>query len=308
MLLIKGADFLVEGASSIAKKFKIAPIVIGLTVVSFGTSAPEFFINIISSYSGNTEIAVGNILGSNIANVLLILGVSALAYPLISRHNTVWKEIPFSFLAIFILTIMANDKHIDGESFAVISRIDGIVLIAFFVIFLYYTFSISKAEGEEFVFFQQPSLSVKKSILYILFGVLGLFVGGKFIVDGAVLIAKWFDVSSSFIGLTVIAVGTSLPELATSVVASLKKNSDIAIGNVVGSNIFNIFLILGVSAILNPLPILESSNLDLYTAIFSSFMLFAFMFIGKKHTLEKYQGGLLVFIYVLYITTIVFIK
>ena len=308
LLLIKGADFLVEGASSIAKKFKIAPIVIGLTVVSFGTSAPEFFINIISSYSGNTEIAVGNILGSNIANVLLILGVSALVYPLISRHNTVWKEIPFSFLAIFILTIMANDKHIDGESFAVISRIDGIVLIAFFVIFLYYTFSISKAEGEEFVFFQQPSLSVKKSILYILFGVLGLFVGGKFIVDGAVLIAKWFDISSSFIGLTVIAVGTSLPELATSVVASLKKNSDIAIGNVVGSNIFNIFLILGVSAILNPLPILESSNLDLYTAIFSSFMLFAFMFIGKKHTLEKYQGGLLVFIYVLYITTIVFIK
>jgi cation:H+ antiporter len=308
LLLIKGADFLVEGASSIAKKFKIAPIVIGLTVVSFGTSAPEFFINIISSYSGNTEIAVGNILGSNIANVLLILGVSALVYPLISRHNTVWKEIPFSFLAIFILTIMANDKHIDGESFAVISRIDGIVLIAFFVIFLYYTFSISKAEGEEFVFFQQPSLSVKKSILYILFGVLGLFVGGKFIVDGAVLIAKWFDISSSFIGLTVIAVGTSLPELATSVVASLKKNSDIAIGNVVGSNIFNIFLIIGVSAILNPLPILESSNLDLYTAIFSSFMLFAFMFIGKKHTLEKYQGGLLVFIYVLYITTIVFIK
>lgn len=308
LLLIKGADFLVEGASSIAKKFKIAPIVIGLTVVSFGTSAPEFFINIISSYSGNTEIAVGNILGSNIANVLLILGVSALVYPLISRHNTVWKEIPFSFLAIFILTIMANDRHIDGESFAVISRIDGIVLIAFFVIFLYYTFSISKAEGEEFVFFQQPSLSVKKSILYILFGVLGLFVGGKFIVDGAVLIAKWFDISSSFIGLTVIAVGTSLPELATSVVASLKKNSDIAIGNVVGSNIFNIFLILGVSAILNPLPILESSNLDLYTAIFSSFMLFAFMFIGKKHTLEKYQGGLLVFIYVLYITTIVFIK
>jgi cation:H+ antiporter len=308
LLLIKGADFLVEGASSIAKKFKIAPIVIGLTVVSFGTSAPEFFINIISSYSGNTEIAVGNILGSNIANVLLILGVSALVYPLISRHNTVWKEIPFSFLAIFILTIMANDRHIDGESFAVISRIDGIVLIAFFVIFLYYTFSISKAEGEEFVFFQQPSLSVKKSILYILFGVLGLFVGGKFIVDGAVLIAKWFDISSSFIGLTVIAVGTSLPELATSVVASLKKNSDIAIGNVVGSNIFNIFLIIGVSAILNPLPILESSNLDLYTAIFSSFMLFAFMFIGKKHTLEKYQGGLLVFIYVLYITTIVFIK
>jgi cation:H+ antiporter len=308
LLLIKGADFLVEGASSIAKKFKIAPIVIGLTVVSFGTSAPEFFINIISSYSGNTEIAVGNILGSNIANVLLILGVSALVYPLISRHNTVWKEIPFSFLAIFILTIMANDKHIDEESFAVISRIDGIVLIAFFVIFLYYTFSISKAEGEEFVFFQQPALSVKKSILYILFGVLGLFVGGKFIVDGAVLIAKWFDISSSFIGLTVIAVGTSLPELATSVVASLKKNSDIAIGNVVGSNIFNIFLIIGVSAILNPLPILESSNLDLYTAIFSSFMLFAFMFIGKKHTLEKYQGGLLVFIYVLYITTIVFIK
>lgn len=308
LLLIKGADFLVEGASSIAKKFKIAPIVIGLTVVSFGTSAPEFFINIISSYSGNTEIAVGNILGSNIANVLLILGVSALVYPLISRHNTVWKEIPFSLLAIFILTIMANDRHIDGESFAVISRIDGIVLIAFFVIFLYYTFSISKAEGEEFVFFQQPSLSVKKSILYILFGVLGLFVGGKFIVDGAVLIAKWFDLSSSFIGLTVIAVGTSLPELATSVVASLKKNSDIAIGNVVGSNIFNIFLILGVSAILNPLPILESSNLDLYTAIFSSFMLFAFMFIGKKHTLEKYQGGLLVFIYILYIATIVLIK
>jgi len=308
LFLIKGADFLVEGASSIAKKFKIAPIVIGLTVVSFGTSAPEFFINIISSYTGNTDIAVSNIIGSNIANVLFILGISALVYPLISRHNTVWKEIPFSFLAIFILTILANDSRIDGESFAILSRIDGIVLLSFFIIFLYYTFSISKAEGEEFVFFKQPSISVKKSIFYIIVGVFGLFIGGKFIVDGAVFIAKILGLTSSFIGLTVIAIGTSLPELATSVVASMKKNSDIAIGNVVGSNIFNIFLILGVTAVLNPLPISESSDIDLYTAIFSSFMLFAFMFIGKKHTLERYQGGLLVFIYVLYITTLFFIK
>lgn len=300
VLLIKGASWLVDGASSIAKKLNISAIVIGLTIVAFGTSMPELIVNIFATIEGNTEIAIGNVLGSNIANIFLILGISALIHPIVSKENTVWKEIPFSLLAAVLVGFMANDILIDGAANSMLSRIDGLVLISFFIIFLYYTFGIAKVQGDasdedikEFSYF--------KSILFIMIGLAGLTVGGKWIVDGAVKIAESFHVSQSLIGLTIVAIGTSLPELATSAMAAYKKQSDIAIGNVVGSNIFNIFWILGFSSVLKPLPFNQSSQIDVMMTIFASFVLFVLLMVGKRHVIEKWQGALMIIIYVAYL-------
>lgn len=303
-LLIKGANLLVDGSASIANKLKISSIVIGLTIVAFGTSAPEFIVNLFASINGNTEIAIGNILGSNIANILLILGISAVIYPLATKENTVWKEIPLSLLAAIILGVIANDALIDGSTYSGITRIDGIVLLSFFIIFIYYTFGISKITGEN-ADVNIKDLSYLKSSLFIIGGLTGLVVGGKWIVDGAVKIAELFNVSQSLIGLTIVAVGTSLPELATSAIAAYKKQSDIAIGNVVGSNIFNIFWILGFSALIRPLPFSRSSDIDIIMTILASAILFMIMFIGKKHTIEKWQGVLMMSIYIGYVAYLV---
>jgi cation:H+ antiporter len=306
-LLIKAADMLVDGASSIAKRLHISPIVIGLTIVAFGTSAPELIVNIFASASGNTEIAIGNILGSNIANVLLILGVSAMIYPLATKKNTVWKEIPLSLLAAMILGVMANDVLIDGGSFSGLTRIDGIVLLCFFTIFLYYTFGIAKISGETNDA-EIRQFGYMKSTFYIIFGLAGLALGGKWIVDGAVKISGLFHVSQSLISLTIVAIGTSLPELATSAVAAYKKQQDIAIGNVVGSNIFNIFWILGVSSVIRPLPFHPRSGVDILMTVFASLILFFVMFIGKKHTVERWQGIFMVLIYIGYIVFLIICK
>lgn len=307
-ILIKGADWLVEGASSIAKRLKVSSIVIGLTIVAFGTSAPEFIVNIFASINGNTEIAIGNILGSNIANVLLILGVSSIIYPLVTKHGTVWKEIPFSLLAALVLGILANDVIIDGSATSALTRIDGLVLIGFFIIFLYYTYGIARSESNNTIKDDIKVTSTTKSILMIIAGLVGLTVGGKWIVDGAVQIANLLNISQSLIGLTIVAVGTSLPELATSVMAAHKKESDIAIGNIVGSNIFNIFWILGFSAIIRPLPFSPSSILDLLMTAGVSLILFITMFVGKKHILERWQGVMMVLLYILYVIFLIISK
>jgi cation:H+ antiporter len=304
VLLISGANLLVEGSASIAKKLNISSIVIGLTIVAFGTSAPEFIVNIFASIQGNTDIAIGNILGSNIVNILLILGISAIIFPLATKENTVWKEIPLSLLAAILLGVMVNDTLIDGGTFSGITRIDGIVFLAFFIIFLYYTFGISKVSGEN-TDLEIKEMSYMKSSLYIVGGLSGLIFGGKWIVDGAIKIAEGFNVSQSLIGLTVVAIGTSLPELATSAVAAYKKQSDIAIGNVVGSNIFNIFYILGFSALIRPLPFSKTSDIDIMMTIFSSLILFLIMFIGKKHTVERWQGITMIIIYIGYVAYLV---
>jgi cation:H+ antiporter len=304
VLLISGANLLVEGSASIAKKLNISSIVIGLTIVAFGTSAPELIVNIFASVQGNTEIAIGNILGSNIVNILLILGISAIVYPLATKENTVWKEIPLSLLAAILVGVMVNDLLIDGGTFSGLTRIDGIVLIAFFIIFLYYTFGISKVSGEN-TDLGIKDMSYIKSSLYIVGGLLGLVIGGKWIVDGAIKIAEGFNVSQSLIGLTVVAIGTSLPELATSAVAAYKKQSDIAIGNVVGSNIFNIFWILGFSAVINPLPFSKDSAIDIIMTILASLILFLIMFIGKKHTVERWQGVIMILIYIGYVAYLI---
>lgn len=304
VLLISGANILVEGSASIAKKLNISSIVIGLTIVAFGTSAPEFIVNIFASVQGNTEIAIGNIIGSNIVNILLILGVSSIIYPLATQENTVWKEIPLSLLAAILLGVMVNDTLIDGGTFSGLTRIDGIVFLAFFIIFLYYTFGISKVSGEN-TDLEIKEMSYMKSSFYVAGGLLGLVFGGKWIVDGAIKIAEGFNVSQSLIGLTVVAIGTSLPELATSAVAAYKKQSDIAIGNVVGSNIFNIFWILGFSSVINPLPFSKDSAIDVIMTIVASLILFLIMFIGKKHTVERWQGVIMILIYIGYVAYLI---
>ncbi len=301
VLLVKGADWLVEGASSVGRRLRVSDLVIGLTVVAFGTSAPELFVNLAASIKGNAAIAIGNVVGSNIANILLILGVASLIYPLAVGKGTVWKEIPLSLLAAVLLGVMANDRWIDGGQENVLGRIDGLVFLAFFVIFIYYTAGIAKRiEGMEEVV-PQKQFSVPRSALMIGVGLAGLVLGGHWVVEGAVHIAERAGVSQSLIGLTVVAVGTSLPELATSAVAAYKKNVEIAVGNVVGSNIFNIFFVLGISAVVKPLPFAKGGNLDIGMAVLASLLLFVCMFIGKKHLMERWQGAVFLAMYAGYI-------
>jgi len=306
ILLIKGADFLVDGASSVGRKLNISDLVIGLTVVAFGTSLPELFVNIFASIKGNTDIAIGNVLGSNIANIFLILGVSAAIFPLAVGKGTVWKEIPFSLLAALVLGIMANDRLIDKSDISALTRVDGLVLLAFFIILIYYSFGIVKRIDGIDSHLPQKEYGLLKSSLMIVIGLVGLGVGGNWIVGAAVLIASRLGVSQSLIGLTIVAVGTSLPELATSAVAAYKKNAEIAVGNVIGSNIFNIFFVLGLSSIIKPLPFNPGSNIDIGVVILASLILFIWMFTGKKHSLDRWEGIIFLILYGGYITFLVF--
>jgi cation:H+ antiporter len=289
VILIKGADLLVDGGSSLAHKYGLSPMATGLTIVAFGTSAPELAVNLLASLDGKSDIALGNILGSNIANILLILGISSIIYPLKVQKNTIFKEIPFSMLAALILAFTVNDQILDNAPISALSRIDGLVLLSFFAIFLYYVVTISKSSttSEEN---EIKEMSTPKSIFLILLGILGLFFGGKWIVDGAVVFAKSVGLTERVIGLTIVAIGTSLPELATSAVAAYKKNADIAIGNVVGSNIFNIFWILGLSATIQPMIADSHINLDIFLVLISSLLLLLFLVFSKKHTIQKIHG------------------
>ena len=301
-VLIKGADILVEGSSSLARRFNISDLVIGLTVVAFGTSTPELFVNIIASLKGNTDIAIGNVLGSNISNIFLILGISSLIYPLRVTQGTVWKEIPFSLLAIIALGIMVNRPFIDNAEQSIISRSDGLLLLLFFSIFIYYSCSIAAdLEGmDEHV--PSAEYPIFRSVIMVVIGFVCLILGGKWIVDGAVKIATSFGMSESLIGLTIVAVGTSLPEMAASAAAAYKKKADIAVGNVIGSNIFNVLFVLGISSVIKPLPFAYSSNLDIGMVIFASLLLFLSMFTFKKHSLDRWEGGVFLIFYLIYIT------
>ncbi|MEO0237074.1 MAG: calcium/sodium antiporter [candidate division WOR-3 bacterium] len=300
LVLIKSADFFVAGSSSIAKHFNVSQMVIGLTLVSMGTSLPEFVINIISSFSKHNEIVLGNIIGSNISNILLILGISGLINPIVVKKNTTYKEIPFSFFAAFILFIFLNDKFINGSNFSnSLSKSEGIVLLIFFVCFLYYVIKIVKVEPvvEENI----KVFSFKKSLVFIVLGMVFLFISAKFLVSSAIFIARFLRISEAFISLTVVAIGTSLPELVTSAVASYKKNSDIAIGNIIGSNIFNNLFILGISSVINNVEYKTFFNFDLSVLLYSTFLLFGLMFLGKKHSLGKKGSFFMLISYIVYL-------
>jgi len=303
VFLIKGADLLVDGASSIAKKYGISSFVIGITIVAFGTSMPELLVNIFSSAQGASELAIGNVIGSNLSNILLVLGVSAFIFPLGLARGTVWKAIPLSVLAVIMVLVMANDNIIENRAFSELSRIDGLVLIAFFSIFLYYTFGIGKIPEEDG---RIETIPMTKAVIFVVLGMIGLLIGGKWIVDGAIFMAAQVGISEALIGLTIVAIGTSLPELAASAVAAYKKKADIAIGNVIGSNIFNIFWVLGLSAIVKPLQYSVSLNMDVIILIFISLLLFMFMFVGKRHILEKWQGFTFVAVYISYVLYLIY--
>jgi len=305
-LLVKGADLLVEGASSIARALKVSDLVIGLTIVAFGTSTPELVVNVFAAVKANADIAIGNVVGSNIFNILIILGLSSMIFPLIVTHGTVWIEIPMTLAAAVLLGLLANDYLLTHSGFQGLSRIDGLILLVCFAVFSYYVFRISGKEQDRIdAASETKRISMKKTILMIIRGLAGLFVGAKFVVDGAVALASALGVSQSLIALTIVAAGTSLPELATSVVAAYKKNSDIAVGNIVGSNIFNIFFILGISALIRPIPVQSKSNIDIGVAVFASLALFVVMFSGKKGVLDKWEGFLFVVSYVGYLVFLI---
>ena len=303
IILIKGADFLVKGGSALGLRLRISGLIIGLTVVAFGTSAPELTVNLFASSSEASQIAIGNIIGSNIANILLILGVSAIIFPLAVSEDTVWVQIPLSLLAVVALGVLASDALIDNAADSVLSRTDGIILLLFFSIFFYYI--IDRARKQRSTIYSTETIWEKsqdswlKISAYIVVGLVGMFFGGQWIVNGAVKMSEALGASQSVIGLTVVAVGTSLPELATSAIAAYKKNADLAVGNIVGSNIFNVFFILGISSIIRPLSFDTTENISLLVVVASSLLLFVAMFTGrKKHLLERWEGLLFILLYV----------
>jgi cation:H+ antiporter len=305
-VLIAGAEGMVRGAASLAARLNVSPLVIGLTIVSFGTSAPELTVNLIAAFNGSPELAIGNVVGSSIANILLVLGVSALIVPLTVKASTVYKEIPFALLGISLIFVMVNDKLFDGASANVLSRTDGIALISLMGIFMYYIYGLASDERRRQKEITEEGSKAHKydtpaSLLLVAGGMAGLILGGRWLVNGAITVASAAGLSESLIGLSVVAIGTSLPELVTSIVAALKKHSDIAIGNAVGSNIFNVFFVLGTTSTILPLSFSSSLKIDVVFAVVAMVMLFAFMFIGSKHKLTKFEGSLLLTGYVSYI-------
>lgn len=300
VVLIKGADWLVVGASALAKRFGISDLVIGLTVVAFGTSMPEFVVNMVSVADGDTDLAITNILGSNIINTFVILGLTALIYPIVS--NVSKFDLVMSALAgvlVLILTVYHSpfDETEDG-----IGRLGGLLLLVLFVIFLSTTMLHAKQNSDyEQNAIEIKQLSVIKTIFLIVIGLLFLVLGGEMIVKSAVKIATNLGVSEAIIGLTIVALGTSLPELATSVVAAMKKNCDIALGNVVGSNIFNVFFVLGASATIHSLPAYIGIELDAMIAALGSVLVLIFVFTNRKHEIKRWAGILLLLIYIIYL-------
>ncbi|MBK7107751.1 MAG: calcium/sodium antiporter [Chitinophagales bacterium] len=306
-IVVFGSNWLVDGASSLAKKWKVNDLVIGLTVVAFGTSSPELAVNIFASISGNSEMAIGNIIGSNIFNILLILGVASIIFPLTVHSNTVFKEIPLSLLAAIIVFVCVNDILINHDSISEIDRTDGLILIAFFIIFMYYTFIIAKSTSPDEIE-SYNILPVWKTLVLLLTGFCGLIIGAKFMVDGATGIAESLGMSQRVIGLTIVAAGTSVPELATSVVAAMKKKSDIAVGNVVGSNIFNIFFILGLSSVIKPIPVGPGVNLDVIVCIAATVILFFLVSVEKHHRIVRSHGIIFILLYIAYVTYLIFYR
>jgi cation:H+ antiporter len=322
--LIKGAGWLVDGASGLAKQYGISDIVIGLTVVAFGTSMPEFVVNMVAVGQGNSEIAITNVLGSNIINTFVILGMTALIYPISSQRQSRRFDIPWSMLgALFILmfAIYNSPAWLDIESMlnvnlaspsikdlgsvdwgaghmSFISGIGGTILWVFFIFYLWQTFKHAKADDSDENY---TPVSIKKALLLIIGGLVGLVIGGEVIVKSATSIARSLGVSDAIIGLTVVALGTSLPELATSCMAAMKKNCDIALGNVIGSNIFNIFFILGTSACVMPLPGYKGLELDAIMAALGSALVMGFVYLNKKREIKRWHGAVLLVVYVGYL-------
>ncbi len=309
-LLIKGADYLVDGAVGIAKKFNIPEIVIGLTIVSIGTSMPELIVSITSAFEGFSDMAIGNVVGSNVANLLLILGVASILSPVLLKKETRLIEVPLCLAVSIIFYFICNI----GQD---VTRADGIILISLFVLFIVYTI-VMAFKGNEFdkedgvkevketkkSKKEKESINVLKSIFHIVLGIGALKFGGDLAVNNAVKIAEWFGLSEKIISVTILAIGTSLPELVTTVSAAIKKESDIAIGNILGSNIFNMLLIIGVSALIKPITYNLSYNTDMYIAMIAAFVLFLFAYIPPKNQMSRANGIVYLLLYIIYMVTL----
>jgi len=305
-LLIKGADYLVDGSVGIAKKFNIPEIVIGLTIVSIGTSMPELIVSITSAMEGFSDMAIGNVVGSNIANLLLILGVAAILQPVLLKRETRLIEVPLCLAISVIFYYICNI----GQD---VTRVDGIILIGLFVLFIIYTI-VMAFKGNEFdkedetevkeTKKKKEKINVPKCIFHIVLGIAALKFGGDLAVNNAVIVAEWFGLSEKIISVTILAIGTSLPELVTTVSAAIKKESDIAIGNILGSNIFNMLLIIGVSALIKPITYNLSYNIDMYIAMIAAFVLFLFAYIPPKNQMSRTNGIVYLLLYIIYMVTL----
>lgn len=307
-LVLLGADKLTDGATALARRFGVTEMVIGLTVVAFGTSLPEFVTSFMSTIKGSSDISIGNIVGSNIFNTLVIVGASALVYPIVIRKSTVTKDIPFSVLASIMLIVVVFDVTLDGAAMNILTRTDGLLMLGFFSVFMAYTFFMAR-NTEELSTSNESNVPVKqmpywKIFLFIILGLAGLVLGGNLFVESACEIALSLGISETVVGLTIVAAGTSLPELATSVVAARKGSSAIAIGNVVGSNIFNIFFVMGMCATIAPMKVGNISYIDLALMLVSMLMLWGFSF--SKRKIERWEGALLVIVYLIYLSYLVY--
>ncbi|KYG74963.1 cation:H+ antiporter [Roseivirga ehrenbergii] len=301
-LLITGAHGLVDGASALAKKFKVSDLAIGLTIVAFGTSAPELVVSVFASFQSHQDIVFGNVIGSNNFNLFIILGITGLIAPMVVQSSTIWKEIPISFLGIVLVYILTN--HIFGTDQNILTRIDGLILLILFGFFLYYVYNQLKSDPVA-IENKVVAYSNLKTHSYIIFGLAGLVTGGRLLVTTAVDMATTFGMSEKLIGLTIVAAGTSLPELATSVVAAFKKNSDIAVGNIIGSNIFNLFFILATSAVIRPIAYDTVFDLDLYILAGGTIFVFMAMFTGKKKKLDRWEAAILMVSYIAYLVYVI---
>lgn len=297
-LLVKGADLLIAGASGLARRAGIPEFVIGLTLVAFGTSLPELTVNVQASLEGASEITLGNVIGSNIANILLILGIAGLIRPLSINRTFVKKEVPLNFLSILVLFAMVSDRMLDGSSQAFVSRSEGLVLITTFVGYLYFLAAFLERNSVEE---EIQRLGYGKGALLIVLGFAGLILGADWTVSGGVDLALHLGVSQVVIGLFMIAVGTSLPELLTSAVAAYRGNPDIALGNVAGSNIFNVSLVLGASALIHPIPVPERVFKDLALLFLATLVLLISNYTGRKHSVSRAEAILFLLIYTAYV-------
>jgi cation:H+ antiporter len=305
-LILWGANALTDGAASIAKRFRLSDLVIGLTVIAFGTSAPELAISVLASLEGSPELSIGNVVGSNLFNLLMIVGCTALVAPIHVDRGLMSKEIPLLVLSSVVLLICANEVALDGASMNEVSRTDGLLLLCFFLIFMRYTFSIARNGTGVDSGTSIKQMSLPKAIAWVILGLAALIAGGEGFVDGASGLARAWGVSESVIGLTLVAGGTSLPELATSLVAARKGRSDMAIGNVIGSNLFNIFLVLGCSATVTPLPVGGVNNFDFLTLVFASVLLWIVSRFYRQQTITRVEGLFLTACYVGYILILLF--
>jgi len=295
--LILGANWLVNGATSIGVKAKLSPLIIGLTIVAFGTSLPEMIVNIFACIKGSPELAIGNIIGSNTMNILLILGVSSMIFPIDVNKISIKRDIPAGFVATLAVTLMANDYFQDTSG--TINWVEGLVLLLMGLGYLYLTFKKSSDNSENYESSEQPvEMPWGKTIIELIIGIIGLYIGGELVSNNAQVLALNWGMSESTVGLTVVATATSLPELVTSVVAALKKNSSIAIGNVLGSNILNIFMVLGVSSLITPLPFDPKMNQQLLILFAANTIMLTVVFTGKGRKISRFEGFILTLGYV----------